>query len=592
MKLNLLNALVKASVFAGLLISVLVMLLGGEPQAASAAGVGTITGITTIAANDSNHPTTQGPRAMYLEVSWLNDSGSNFSNVSAALVFGSGCTGFNFAGGQINPLTPTQVPQLATVNNGDTVVLYWYVLYPTTNGNTCNYTVTINGTPANGSGQLITTSSISAQAGGGVSSLNAGPGTTGTLDVFVGYTNGNPGGTGDLVIQPTGQLSFDASCFQLTKELVTGFTGYTAGVANTDTNILQYSGVTGGSSNTLSVEYIFQILCAGSTTTFEPFAFQDSGSNLKYSGNFGQTGAISTTPLMGSQSNPTSASSLPTSVTDTVYLQNPSGISTLPAGQVQIYLCGPFDIPPHTGTHPLPPNGQACNTDSAGNISGSPPNSGLLTLGTVGTAPNQYTTASWTPPNITQFGEWCFAAVYTPNVSAYTTTTLNARSTTIPSHVPGGLTGTECITIQGPTAVTLSSFEASTGVAGGSSQLSLAWATGSEINTAGFNLYRSEAAAGPYVRINSDLIPASNDSLAGGKYQFVDSNVIPGRTYFYQLEDVELNGRSIRHPAVQVTAPSAAALGPGPVMMVGLGIGLLGLAAAGTLLLRRKARQE
>ncbi|NIN65277.1 MAG: hypothetical protein GTO63_11385, partial [Anaerolineae bacterium] len=42
------------------------------------------------------------------------------------------------------------------------------------------------------------------------------------------------------------------------------------------------------------------------------------------------------------------------------------------------------------------------------------------------------------------------------------------------------------------------------------------WTTESEIDLAGFNLYRSERPDGPYVKVNEALIPASPDPLTGG----------------------------------------------------------------------------
>lgn len=80
------------------------------------------------------------------------------------------------------------------------------------------------------------------------------------------------------------------------------------------------------------------------------------------------------------------------------------------------------------------------------------------------------------------------------------------------------------------------------------------WTTGSEMNTAGFNLYRSSQPGGPFVRINADLIPASSDPLAGGKYKYEDRAVTPGQTYYYKLEDVELGGAKAEHGPIKITA--------------------------------------
>jgi hypothetical protein len=91
------------------------------------------------------------------------------------------------------------------------------------------------------------------------------------------------------------------------------------------------------------------------------------------------------------------------------------------------------------------------------------------------------------------------------------------------------------------------------------------WTTANEVNTAGFNLYRGETPDGPFTQINASLIPASSDPLTGGDYRFEDTSVQPGRTYYYQLEDVEYSGATTRHGPVQSTAP-----GLDPALAVGL----------------------
>lgn len=80
------------------------------------------------------------------------------------------------------------------------------------------------------------------------------------------------------------------------------------------------------------------------------------------------------------------------------------------------------------------------------------------------------------------------------------------------------------------------------------------WTTASEIETAGFNLSRSESPQGPYRRINDHLIPANNDPLVGGSYSYEDSDVIAGRTYYYQLEDVDSGGSVTTHGPIEIKA--------------------------------------
>jgi hypothetical protein len=83
--------------------------------------------------------------------------------------------------------------------------------------------------------------------------------------------------------------------------------------------------------------------------------------------------------------------------------------------------------------------------------------------------------------------------------------------------------------------------------------VTIEWKTASEVSTAGFNIYRADGSEGPYSKINQDMIPASNDPLTGGNYQYIDRNVQARHHYFYQLEDVETNGKVNRHGPVQVS---------------------------------------
>lgn len=80
------------------------------------------------------------------------------------------------------------------------------------------------------------------------------------------------------------------------------------------------------------------------------------------------------------------------------------------------------------------------------------------------------------------------------------------------------------------------------------------WKTASEINTAGFNLYRSESSTGPFTLINAELIPASPDPLIGGDYTYQDVTVDPGVKYYYQLEDIDFDGGSSRFGPIEVKA--------------------------------------
>ncbi|MCP4708676.1 MAG: LamG domain-containing protein [Planctomycetes bacterium] len=81
----------------------------------------------------------------------------------------------------------------------------------------------------------------------------------------------------------------------------------------------------------------------------------------------------------------------------------------------------------------------------------------------------------------------------------------------------------------------------------------ISWETASETDNAGFNLYRSTSADGDFVQINDVLIPAEGSAIEGAFYQIVDEDVRNGRTYYYLLEDVDLNGVATQHGPVSAT---------------------------------------
>ncbi len=82
----------------------------------------------------------------------------------------------------------------------------------------------------------------------------------------------------------------------------------------------------------------------------------------------------------------------------------------------------------------------------------------------------------------------------------------------------------------------------------------LDWSTASEIDTVGFNIYRSERSDRDFSRINTEIIPASQEPLTGGEYLFLDTEVEPGRVYYYLLEDVSMDGKLSRNGPIEVRA--------------------------------------
>jgi hypothetical protein len=144
-----------------------------------------------------------------------------------------------------------------------------------------------------------------------------------------------------------------------------------------------------------------------------------------------------------------------------------------------------------------------------------------------------------------------------------------------------------------PQAVTLADFSASQiGEA-----ILVTWETVSEINNRGFNLYRGVSPNEPDRQLNDALIPSQSPGGPGGYlYTWEDrADLVSGTTYYYWVEDVDLNNVATRHGPVSVDyhAPTAVRLLDAgratalPLALPLVGAGLLALAG---LAARRRRR--
>jgi hypothetical protein len=104
-------------------------------------------------------------------------------------------------------------------------------------------------------------------------------------------------------------------------------------------------------------------------------------------------------------------------------------------------------------------------------------------------------------------------------------------------------------------AVTLANFTAE----GQAGQVLVSWETVSEIDNAGFSLYRSDSAAGPQTLLGYTPSQAPG-STQGAAYSYVDAAVEAGQTYWYWLEDVDLAGATTLHELVSATVQTPTAV--------------------------------
>jgi hypothetical protein len=131
----------------------------------------------------------------------------------------------------------------------------------------------------------------------------------------------------------------------------------------------------------------------------------------------------------------------------------------------------------------------------------------------------------------------------------------NTNGYVFASHIAGftytGATATSSAffgTVQ-TTLIELNDFEAQSG----NKKVALHWSTASEIDNAGFNIYRAESINGEYVKINSSLIPAEGTNTQGATYYFIDSTAQNRKTYYYKLQDIDLEGKSTFNGPVKAT---------------------------------------
>ncbi len=115
----------------------------------------------------------------------------------------------------------------------------------------------------------------------------------------------------------------------------------------------------------------------------------------------------------------------------------------------------------------------------------------------------------------------------------------------MPSQVPAGRSG----------QVLWILFALAALLGGCSAPVRVTWKTESEMNTAGFNLYRGTSPEGPFdTKVNQELIPPSSDPLTGKEYAYVDQSAQAGVTYYYELQEVERNGAANRFGPISVRA--------------------------------------
>ena len=68
------------------------------------------------------------------------------------------------------------------------------------------------------------------------------------------------------------------------------------------------------------------------------------------------------------------------------------------------------------------------------------------------------------------------------------------------------------------------------------------WVTESELDNAGFNILRGETKDGEFTKLNAQLIAGNGTTSERNTYEFSDTSAKPNVVYYYQIQDVSLDG--------------------------------------------------
>ena len=82
----------------------------------------------------------------------------------------------------------------------------------------------------------------------------------------------------------------------------------------------------------------------------------------------------------------------------------------------------------------------------------------------------------------------------------------------------------------------------------------LRWATASEIDNYGFDVYRSETEDGTYACITDQPIAGAGTIDVPTEYAYVDDTIDPRKEYFYYVESISMDGQRARFTPIMRAA--------------------------------------
>jgi hypothetical protein len=98
---------------------------------------------------------------------------------------------------------------------------------------------------------------------------------------------------------------------------------------------------------------------------------------------------------------------------------------------------------------------------------------------------------------------------------------------------PGGLAARQTPASPAPSA---------SPAAAGDLKITLKWTTASEVDNYDYFVHRGDSEDGPFTQMNKKAIPGAGNSDTPSHYVWEDRDVEPGRTYYYWLESISVQG--------------------------------------------------
>ena len=77
------------------------------------------------------------------------------------------------------------------------------------------------------------------------------------------------------------------------------------------------------------------------------------------------------------------------------------------------------------------------------------------------------------------------------------------------------------------------------------------WATASEVDNFGYDVYRGESEEGPFTRLTAEPIAGAGTTDEPSYYTFVDDTLEPGTDYYYYVESISVHGERERFTPIQ-----------------------------------------